>query len=238
MDRNPDQTTTHRPADRSGRRRVALAALAGLLAVGAGAVAVGATGGGSDDDTATVAPVESTTTSVLDDELVLVDAPVNPAPAPKGEPAPQPPAPQPPAEQPPAEQPPAEEPPAEEPPAEQPPAVEPGVIDVDKTVFHQAPNKWGGKFRIHNVGASALEWTWTPGAVGITVTQSSGSLQPGEFVEVTFAIDHTILPAGPFAFANTVTSGDQVVNVHIDGTKTIAKNPGIELPDLDLGPNS
>jgi hypothetical protein len=217
MDRTTEQPNLYPAPDTGARwpRRAAFAALA-LVALGAGVVATQATGGSASSDQAST----STTTTVPESAVVLathVEEPAAPSPAP----------------QPPAPQPPAEEPPVEEPPA---PAPDPAVLAVSKSLIHLPANTWGGKFQIRNEGGSPLEWQWHAGAPGISVSASSGSLQPGEFVEIVFSVDHTVLPEGDFDFPNTVTSGDQVANVHVDGTKTIEKNPGIELPEPKFGP--
>jgi hypothetical protein len=216
MDRNPTtETPVEGPSSPAGRhRRMAVAAVAALLAVGAGALAVGC-GDGKDPSPSAAT---GTSTTLLEGGVALVDNDT-----------PQPPAPQPSAPQPPAEEPPAEEPDA--------PQADPGVLAVSKSLIEMDENTWAGSFQVRNEGGSALDWQWVAGGSAITVSQSSGTLEPGEFVDVQFSIDHTELPKGDYLFANMVTSGDQVKDVRVEGTKTIAKNPGIELPGPVIKPN-
>jgi hypothetical protein len=202
-------TTVPQPRNTNLRRRMIAAGLVGLVAVGVGAYA--ATAGGSDSDTTRTAATPTTTVVEPGTELVLVDT-ASPAPAPKTPPAPQP-QPQP------------------EAPAEPEAPADPGVLDVNKSMIDMPANTWVGSFQVRNDGGSALDWQWVAGDTGVSVSQSGGTLQPGEFVDVSFSIDHTVLPAGDYLFANCVISGDQAKDVYITGTKTIVVNPGIELPD-------
>jgi hypothetical protein len=202
-------TTVPQPRNTNLRRRMIAAGLVGLVAVGVGAYA--ATAGGSDSDTTRTAAAPTTTVVEPGTELVLVDT-ASPTPAPQAPPAPQP-------------------QPQDQPPAEPEAPADPGVLDVNKSMIDMPANTWAGSFQVRNDGGSALDWQWVAGDTGISVSQSGGTLQPGEFVDVSFSIDHTVLPAGDYLFANCVISGDQAKDVYITGTKTIVVNPGIELPD-------
>jgi hypothetical protein len=225
MDRTLDDTTTTATtgskAGRNRRRIAALGAAFALAAVGAGAMVAGAGGGSTGEPTAAV-PVPTTT--VLDE---LVDIAAEPAATTDGTLEPAAPAPQP-KPQPPAEPPAQDEPAAEEPPAE--PEAAPGVLAVSTGLIELPEQTWAGTFQVRNDGGSPIDWQWAAGAAGISVSHTGGTLQPGEFVEVAFTIDHTVLPAGDFLFANCVYTADQAKDVRIEGTKTIKKNPQIELP--------
>ena len=230
MDRKLDDTTTNattvRPAAARNRRRfAALGAAFALAAVGTGAMVAGS-GGAADDTRPTAAVTSPTTTSPLDDLVEVADTtpPANPG---GGTSEPKAPAPQP---QPPVDDEPTDEQPAEDDgPAE--PDTAPGELAVSTGLIELPAKTWAGTFQVRNDGGSPIDWQWAAGAAGISVSHTGGTLQPGEFVEVAFTIDHTVLPAGDFLFANCVYTADEAKDVRIEGTKTIAKNPQIELPD-------
>jgi hypothetical protein len=226
MDRTHETETTTptaRPAATRNRRRIAaLGAAFALATVGAGAMVAGAGGGSTGEPTA--APVPVPTTTVLDE---LVDVAAESAATTDGTLEPAAPAPQP-KPQPPAEPQAQDEPAAEQPPAE--PEAAPGVLAVSTGLIELPEQTWAGTFQVRNDGGSPIDWQWAAGAAGISVSHTGGTLQPGEFVEVAFTIDHTVLPAGDFLFANCVYTADQAKDVRIEGTKTIKKNPQIELP--------
>ena len=230
MDRKLDDTTittTTTGGSSSGRNRRRIAALGAafaLAAVGAGAMVAG-TGGGSDrPDTAAAATVPTSTT-VLDDLVEVADTTPAPSTSSGDEAAPKTPAPQPPAGDEPADEQPVED----EDPAE--PEAAPGVLAVSDGSIELPAKTWAGTFQVRNDGGSPIDWQWAAGGAGISVSHTGGTLQPGEFVEVSFTIDPTVLPAGDFLFANCVYTADQAKDVRIEGTKTISKNPQIELPD-------
>jgi hypothetical protein len=234
MDRTHETTTTTptaRPAATRNRRRlVALGAAFAVAALGAGALVTGA-GGGSDDQELTSVVPAPTTTALPDEPVEVV-----PAPAPSDVPVAQPvtPSPSKPAGQP-APQPAGDEEPADQPGPEEPQPA-PGVLAVSKSLIELPEKTWAGTFQVRNDGGSPIDWQWAAGATGISVSHTSGTLQPGEFVEVAFSIDHTVLPAGDFVFANCVYTADQAKDVRIEGTKTIKTNPGIQLPNPVIKP--
>jgi len=235
MDRKLDETTTHttiRPAAGRNRRRfAALGAAFALAAVGAGAMVAGSGGDDDRDRVPTAATSVPTSTTVLDELIEVVDTTPATPPADGGSTGPKAPVqPQSPPDDEGADEGPAED----EAPAE--PEAAPGVLAVSTGLIDLPAKTWAGTFQVRNDGGSPIDWQWAAGAAGISVSHIGGTLQPGEFVEVSFSIDHTLLPAGDFLFANCVYTADQAKDVRIEGTKTIAKNPQIELPDPVLKP--
>jgi len=118
---------------------------------------------------------------------------------------------------------------------EAPEPAAPGELAVSTNLIKLPSGTWTGEFEVRNDGGSPIEWKWA-GSAGIEVSQTSGMLDGGESVVVSFTVDHTVLPAGKFLFANCVFTDDAAKDVWIEGTKTIKVNPGVQLPKPQIKP--
>lgn len=115
----------------------------------------------------------------------------------------------------------------------QPPA-EPGVLKVNTSMINLLAGHYSASFTVRNEGGSPLDWTWQGGIPGIAVSQSGGSLAPGESTVVSFTINPFQLPEGGFAFLNYVKSGDTSRAITITGVRT----PIVVNPNIPQGPQT
>jgi hypothetical protein len=119
-------------------------------------------------------------------------------------------------------------------PEPQPPA-EPGVLMLNTNAIHLVAGDYDASFTVRNDGGSSLDWTFQPGITAISVSESSGTLAPGESTVVSFEINPFHLSEGGFVFINHVTSGGTSRSLTISGIRTpIVVNPNIPQGPQDI----
>jgi hypothetical protein len=118
-------------------------------------------------------------------------------------------------------------------PEPQPPA-EPGVLMLSTNAIHLLAGDYDGSFTVRNDGGSSLDWSFQPGHTAISVSQSGGTLAPGESTVVSFELNPFHLSEGGFVFINHVTSGDTSRSLTISGIRT----PIVVNPNIPQGPQN
>lgn len=125
-------------------------------------------------------------------------------------------------------------PPASEPQPEAQPPAAPGVLAVDTTAIWLLEGDYDASFTVRNDGGSPIDWSFQGGIAAIGVSQSGGTLAPGESTVVGFTINPFQLADGPFVFVNHVVGGGSDKAITIHGVKT----PIVVNPDIPKGPQN